>query len=42
MGWMEEVPGVNCRERTLGALIETLIVTLNEALKFNREDCQRE
>ncbi len=36
IGWIEEVPGVNCQERTYEALIETLRVTLKEALKLNR------
>jgi predicted RNase H-like HicB family nuclease len=36
IGWMEEVPGVNCQERTREELIETLRVTLHEALEANR------
>ncbi|MFQ5597408.1 MAG: type II toxin-antitoxin system HicB family antitoxin [Nitrospiria bacterium] len=36
VGWIEEVPGVNCQERTCEALKETLAVTLKEALEFNR------
>lgn len=31
LGWIEEVPGVNCQERTREELIETLEVTLREA-----------
>lgn len=38
LGWIEEVPGVNCQERTRQELIETLKITLGEALEFNRED----
>ena len=38
IGWIEEVPGVNCQERTRKALIETLKVTLKEALELNRRD----
>ena len=38
IGWVEEVRGVNCQERTKGALLDSLRVTLKEALKFNRED----
>ena len=38
IGWIEEVPGVNCQERTRDALIESLRVTLIEALELNRED----
>jgi len=36
IGWIEEVPGVNCQESTYEALRETLAVTLKEALEFNR------
>ena len=38
IGWIEEVPGVNCQEATRDALIESLRVTLREALDLNRED----
>lgn len=38
VGWIEEVPGVNCQERTHEELIETLEITLREALEFNRQD----
>jgi predicted RNase H-like HicB family nuclease len=38
IGWIEEVPGVNCQERTHEQLLETLKVTLKEALEFNRRD----
>jgi len=38
VGWIEEVPGVNCQERTHEELKETLAVTLKEALEFNRQD----
>jgi len=34
IGWIEEVPGVNCQERTREELLETLRVTLKEALEF--------
>jgi len=34
----EEVPGVNCQERTREELIESLKRTLREALEFNRQD----
>jgi hypothetical protein len=33
---VEEIPGVNCQERTKDELMETLRVTLKEALEFNR------
>jgi hypothetical protein len=38
IGWIEEVPGVNCQERTREALLETLQVTLREALELNRRE----
>lgn len=38
IGWIEEVPGVNCQEKTREALIESLRVTLREALELNRSD----
>jgi len=38
IGWIEEIPGVNCQERTREGLMETLRVTLKEALEFNRQD----
>ena len=36
IGWVEEVPGVNCQERSLEELKETLRETLKEALDLNR------
>jgi predicted RNase H-like HicB family nuclease len=41
IGWIEEVPGVNCQERTREELRESLRDTLKEALKFNREEAIR-
>ena len=38
IGWIEEVPGVNCQEQSREALIETLKVTLREALELNRQE----
>jgi predicted RNase H-like HicB family nuclease len=38
IGWIEEIPGVNCQERTHEELMETLRITLAEALEFNRAD----
>lgn len=35
-GWIEEIPGVNCQESSYDELIETLKITLREALEFNR------
>jgi predicted RNase H-like HicB family nuclease len=38
IGWIEEVPGVNCQEATREQLLESLRITLREALEFNRRD----
>lgn len=38
IGWIEEVPGVNCQEKTKEELILSLETTLKEALEFNRQD----
>ena len=40
IGWVEEVPGVNCQERTRAELLKTLRVTLTEALEMNRADAR--
>jgi predicted RNase H-like HicB family nuclease len=40
IGWIEEIPGVNCQERTREELLETLEVTLREALKLNRREAR--
>ena len=38
IGWIEEVPGVNCQEKTRDELMETLSITLREALAMNRQE----
>jgi predicted RNase H-like HicB family nuclease len=38
IGWIEEVPGVNCQEATKEDLLESLRITLREALEFNRHE----
>lgn len=38
IGWIEEVPGVNCQEKTYEELKETLAITLREALELNRQE----
>lgn len=38
IGWIEEVPGVNCQEATRQELVDTLRVTLREALELNRRE----
>lgn len=37
IGWIAEIPGVNCQERTKEALKETLRITLLEALELYRQ-----
>ena len=36
IGWIEEIPGVNCQEKTREELLATLKITLLEALEFNQ------
>ena len=38
IGWIEEVPGVNCQEKTHDELLKSLRITLQEAVEFNRQD----
>lgn len=38
IGWIEEVPGVNCQERTREELVESLRFSLGEAIEFNRAE----
>jgi hypothetical protein len=40
IGWIEEVPGVNCQEQTREELLDTLRITLREALRMNREEAR--
>jgi len=40
IGWIEEVPGVNCQEPTRESLIESLRVTLSEAIQLNRDEAR--
>ncbi len=41
IGWIEEVPGVNCQERTREELLDSLKITLKEALELNRQEAIR-
>lgn len=41
VGWIEEVPGVNCQETSREALVDSLRVTLAEAIELNRADAKR-
>ena len=36
IGWIEEVPGVNCQEHSREELVDTLRETLKEAIEINR------
>jgi predicted RNase H-like HicB family nuclease len=38
IGWIEEIQGVNCQESTKEKLVESLKITLKEAIEFNRND----
>ena len=38
IGWVEELPGVNCQEKTREELLESIRITLREALEMNRAD----
>jgi predicted RNase H-like HicB family nuclease len=40
IGWIEEIPGVNCQEETREELTLSLRETLREALEFNRNDAR--
>ena len=40
-GWIEEMPGVNCQERSKEELLETLRATLREAIDLNREEARK-
>jgi predicted RNase H-like HicB family nuclease len=38
IGWIEEVPGVNCQEASRDELLVSLKVTLEEMLELNRQE----
>lgn len=38
IGWIEEIPGVNCQEATREELFVSLRVSLREALELNRTE----
>lgn len=40
IGWIEEVPGVNCQEASRAELLESLRLTLSEALENNRAEAR--
>ena len=41
IGWIEEVPGVNCQERSRDELLESLKSALSEALEMNRAEAKK-
>lgn len=41
IGWIEEIPGVNCQGKTKAELLKNLRSALSEALEFNREDARK-
>ena len=38
LGWIEEVPGVNCQENSREELLKSLRLALREALEFNKQN----
>ena len=40
IGRVKEVPGVNCQEATRDELLESLRITLAEAIEFNRMEAR--
>jgi predicted RNase H-like HicB family nuclease len=38
IGWIEEIPGVNCQEASREELLTSLRITLREALELNRQE----
>ena len=38
VGWIDEIPGVNCQERSKEELMESLKGVLKEALEFKRQE----
>jgi predicted RNase H-like HicB family nuclease len=38
IGWIEEIPGVNCQEASRDELLVSLRDTLREALDLNRQE----
>ena len=41
IGWVQEISGVNCQERTRDELLVTLEITLRETIAYNREEALR-
>jgi predicted RNase H-like HicB family nuclease len=41
IGWIEEIPGVNCQATSKPELLENLRSALLEALEINRQDARK-
>ncbi len=41
IGWIQDIPGVNCQERTRDELLDTLEITLRETIAYNSEEAHR-
>lgn len=41
VGWIEEIAGINCQERTKSELLASLREALAEAIDFNRREARR-
>ena len=41
IGWIREVSGVTCQERTREELLETLRITLLEVLEYDAQEADR-
>jgi predicted RNase H-like HicB family nuclease len=39
IGWIEEMPGINCQEKTKKELLETLKISLAEMINMNKRRC---
>ena len=37
IGWIKDIPGVNCQERTYDELLDSLRAGLKDILAYNRE-----
>ena len=40
IGWLEEIPGINCQERTRDELRKSLLRATREAIDLNRKASQ--
>ena len=38
IGWIQEIPGVNCQERTKDELLIALKITLRGTVEYNRKE----